>query len=77
MIGEKIASLFNLQVLTALPFNSDVFENLSRGVFVLEHQKDPLTRKFTEMAENMIAIIEQSREVPETSDSGPTRQAVG
>ncbi len=77
MIGEKIASLFNLQVLTALPFNSDVFENLSRGVFVLEHQKDPLTRKFTEMAENMIAIIEQSREVPETSDNGPNRQAVG
>jgi len=77
MIGEKIASLFNLQVLTALPFNSDVFENLSRGVFVLEHQKDPLTRKFTAMAENMIAIIEQSREVPETSDNGPTRQAVG
>jgi len=77
MIGEKIASLFNLQVLTALPFNSDVFENLSRGVFVLEHQKDPLTRKFTEMAENMIAIIEQSREVPETSDNGPHRQAVG
>ncbi len=77
MIGEKIASLFNLQVLTALPFNSDVFENLSRGVFVLEHQKDPLTRKFTEMAENMIAIIEQSREVPETSDNGPNPQAVG
>ena len=77
MIGEKIASLFNLQVLTALPFNSDVFENLSRGVFVLEHQKDPLTRKFTEMAENMIAIIEQSREAPETSDNGRNRQAVG
>jgi MinD-like ATPase involved in chromosome partitioning or flagellar assembly len=77
MIGEKIATLFNLQVLTALPFNSDVFENLSRGVFVLEHQKDPLTRKFTEMAENMIAIIEQSREVAEASDNGPTRQAVG
>jgi len=76
-IGEKIASLFNLQVLTALPFNSDVFENLSRGVFVLEHEKDPMTRKFTEMAENMIAIIEQSLEVPETSDPGPTRQTVG
>ena len=76
-IGEKIAGLFNLQVLTALPFNSDVFENLSRGVFVLEHQKDPLTRKFTEMAENMIAIIEQSLGVPETSDNGPNRQAVG
>ena len=77
LIGEKVASLFNLQVLTALPFNSDVFENLSRGVFVLEHQKDPLTRKFTEMAENMIAIIEQSREAPETSDNGPNPQAVG
>jgi len=25
----------------------------------------------------MIAIIEQSREVPETSDNGPNRQAVG
>jgi hypothetical protein len=76
-IGEKIAGLFNLQVLTALPFNSDVFENLSRGVFVLEHQKDPLTKRFTEMAESMIAIIEQSLVVPETSDNGPTRQTVG
>jgi MinD-like ATPase involved in chromosome partitioning or flagellar assembly len=75
-IGEKIASLFNLQVLTALPFNSDVFENLSRGVFVLEHQKDPLTKRFTEMAENMIAIIDQSLDAPETSDNSSTQQSV-
>lgn len=76
-IGEKIASLFNLQVLTALPFNSDVFENLSRGVFVLEHQKDPLTRKFTELAENMIGIIDQALEGGERYDNGSTPQTVG
>src|SRR5207244_9620580 len=68
MIGEKIASLFNLQVLTALPFNSYVFENLRRGVFVLEHHNDPMTRHFTVVGENMIAIIEPSLEVPRTSD---------
>ncbi len=61
-IGDKIASLFNLQVLTALPFNSDVFENLSRGVFVLDHQKDPLTKRFTELAQNMINTIDQAAE---------------
>ena len=76
-IGEKIASLFNLQVLTALPFNSDVFENLSRGVFVLEHQKDPLTRKFTELAENMIGIIDRALEGEGSYDHGSTPQTVG
>jgi len=76
-IGEKIASLFNLQVLTALPFNSDVFENLSRGVFVLEHQKDPLTRKFTELAENMIGIIDRALEGEESYDHGSTPRTVG
>jgi MinD-like ATPase involved in chromosome partitioning or flagellar assembly len=76
-IGEKIATLFNLQVLTALPFNSDVFENLSRGVFVLEHQKDPLTRKFTELAENMISIIDRALRGGENYDDGSTPQRVG
>jgi MinD-like ATPase involved in chromosome partitioning or flagellar assembly len=76
-IGEKIASLFNLQVLTALPFNSDVFENLSRGVFVLEHPKDPLTRRFTELAENMVATINRALEEGESYDNGSTPQTVG
>lgn len=75
-IGEKIASLFNLQVLTALPFNSDVFENLSRGVFVIDHQKDPLTRKFTELAENMIDAIDRSLSGSETLDDGSAPQPV-
>ncbi len=56
-IGDRLAQLFNLEVLTALPFNSDVFENLSRGVFVLERPKDPLTRRFTELAERMLEAI--------------------
>src|SRR3989442_7391939 len=76
-IGEKIASLFNLQVLTALPFNSDVFENLSRGVFVLEHQKDPLTKRFTELAENMVATIDRALQGGESYDNGSTPQTVG
>ncbi|HMB67047.1 MAG TPA: hypothetical protein VKM96_03750, partial [Candidatus Bathyarchaeia archaeon] len=75
-IGDKIAELFNLQVLTALPFNSDVFENLSRGVFVLEHPKDPLTRRFTELAENMMVIIDRALEGGENYDNGSTPQTV-
>jgi len=75
-IGDKIAGLFNLQVLTALPFNSDVFENLSRGVFVLEHPKDPLTRRFTELAENMMVIIDRALEGGENYDNGSTPQTV-
>ena len=74
-IGEKIASLFNLQVLMALPFNSDVFENLSRGVYVLEHQKDPLTKRFTELAESMIRVIEQALDRENYLD-GSTAQPV-
>jgi MinD-like ATPase involved in chromosome partitioning or flagellar assembly len=76
-IGEKIGGLFNLQVLTALPFNSDVFENLSRGVFVIEHQKDPLTKRFTELAENMIAVIDRALEGEQNYDDGSSPQAVG
>ena len=76
-IGEKIATLFNLQVMTALPFNSDVFENLSRGVFVIEHQKDPLTRRFTELAEKMIGAIDRSQSGPENFDQGSAQQSVG
>lgn len=74
-IGEKIASLFNLQVMTALPFNSDVFENLSRGVFVIEHQKDPLTRRFTELAEKMIGAIDRSQSGSENFDQGSAQQS--
>ena len=75
-IGEKVADLFNLQVLTALPFNSDVFENLSRGVFVLDHQKDPLAKKFTELAEKMIGIIDESLTGTESLVDGPASQPV-
>jgi MinD-like ATPase involved in chromosome partitioning or flagellar assembly len=75
-IGEKIADLFNLQVLTALPFNSDVFENLSRGVFVLEHQKDPLTRRFTELAENIIGVIDRAVEGGASFGEGSSPQPV-
>lgn len=57
-ISERLAQLFGLQVLTALPFNSDVLENLSKGVFVLEKPKDPLTRRFTEIAMKMLEAIE-------------------
>jgi MinD-like ATPase involved in chromosome partitioning or flagellar assembly len=76
-IGDKIAGLFHLEVLTALPFNSDVFENLSRGVFVLEHQKDPLTKRFTELAENMISVIDRALEAGENFDNGSSPQTVG
>jgi len=57
-ITERLAQLFNLHVLTALPFNSDVLENLSKGVFVLERPRDPLTRRFAEVAEKMLEAIE-------------------
>lgn len=52
-IGERLAELFHLQVLTTIPFNSDVLENLSKSVFVLDRPKDPLTRKFAEIAERI------------------------
>jgi MinD-like ATPase involved in chromosome partitioning or flagellar assembly len=57
-IADRLAELFHLQVLTALPFNSDVLENLSKGVFVLEKPKDPLTKRFTEIATKMLEAIE-------------------
>lgn len=57
-ISDRMAQLFGLQVLTALPFNSDVLENLSKGVFVLERPKDPLTHRFTEIARKMLDAIE-------------------
>src|SRR5437660_12863215 len=57
-IADRLAELFNLHVLTALPFNSDVLENLSKGVFVLEKPKDPLTKRFTEIAMKMLEAIE-------------------
>ena len=59
-IGHRLAQLFHLQVLTTIPFNSDVLENLSKGVFVLERPKDPLTRKFAEMAEKMEEAIRRN-----------------
>jgi MinD-like ATPase involved in chromosome partitioning or flagellar assembly len=57
-IADRLAQLFHLHVLTALPFNSDVLENLSKGVFVLEKPKDPLTKRFTEIATKMLEAIE-------------------
>ena len=57
-IADRLAEIFHLQVLTALPFNSDVLENLSKGVFVLEKPKDPLTKRFTEIAMKMLEAIE-------------------
>jgi MinD-like ATPase involved in chromosome partitioning or flagellar assembly len=57
-IADRLAELFHLQVLTALPFNSDVLESLSKGVFVLEKPKDPLTKRFTEIATKMLEAIE-------------------
>jgi MinD-like ATPase involved in chromosome partitioning or flagellar assembly len=69
-ISDRLAQLFNLDVLTALPFNSDVLENLSKGVFVLERPKDPLTRKFTEIAMKMLEAIETGPPVDfSTSDT--------
>jgi MinD-like ATPase involved in chromosome partitioning or flagellar assembly len=58
-ISDRLAQLFGLHVLTALPFNSDVLENLSKGVFVLEKPRDPLTRRFTEIAMKMLEAIER------------------
>ena len=74
-IADRLTQLFGLRVLTALPFNSDVLENLSKGVFVLEKPKDPLTHRFTEIAEKMLAAIET---IPskEPSSSGPVSRSV-
>ena len=57
-IANRLAELFHLNVLTALPFNSDVLENLSKAVFVLEYPNDPLTHRFTELAMNLLDAIE-------------------
>lgn len=57
-ISDRLAELFHLNVLTALPFNSDVLENLSKAVFVLEYPRDPLTGKFTELATALLDAIE-------------------
>lgn len=77
-IGGRLAQLFKLEVLTALPFNSDVFENLSRGVFVLEKPKDPLTKRFTELAEKMLEAIDPTRSRQEDhGGSESPSQAVG
>ena len=58
-IADRLAELFHLNVLAALPFNSDVLENLSKGVFVLEYPRDPLTKRFTEVATMLLQAIEQ------------------
>ena len=57
-IADRLAELFHLNVLAAIPFNSDVLENLSKGVFVLEYPKDPLTRRLTEVATLLVSAIE-------------------
>jgi len=75
-ITTRLAQLFGLDVLTALPFNSDVLESLSKGVFVLERPKDPLTRRFTEIAEKMLEAIESGSH-EDYSSSGPASHSVG
>lgn len=72
-IANRLAELFHLNVLTALPFNSDVLENLSRAVFVLEYPQDPLTHRFTELAATLLDALEgksdyfsRSRAQPQT-----------
>lgn len=61
-IANRLAELFHLNVLTALPFNSDVLENLSKAVFVLEYPRDPLTHRFTELAITLLDAMEGDRE---------------
>jgi len=70
-IGERLAELFHLHVLTSLPFNSDVLENLSRGVFVLEKPKDPLTKRFVELAEKMLEAVEPAGVSEEYTEGQP------
>jgi MinD-like ATPase involved in chromosome partitioning or flagellar assembly len=72
-IADRLAELFHLHVLTSLPFNSDVLENLSKGVFVLEKPKDPLTRRFTEIATKMLEAIETGP-LHDPSSNQPTSQ---
>jgi len=74
-ISDRLADLFHLHVLTALPFNSDVLENLSKGIFVLEKPKDPLTRRFTEIAMKMLEAIEKGP-TEDYSASRPASQTV-
>lgn len=75
-IADRLAQLFHLHVLTALPFNSDVLENLSKGVFVLEKPKDPLTRRFTEIATKMLEAIEAGHS-DDLSTNQPKSQLIG
>ena len=75
-IADRLAQLFHLHVLTALPFNSDVLENLSKGVFVLEKPKDPLTRRFTEIATKMLEAIEAGHS-DDLSTNQPKSQSIG
>ena len=72
-ISDRLTHLFGLHVLTALPFNSDVLENLSKGVFVLERPKDPLTHRFTEIARKMLDAIETSPPAESSSSIAPSR----
>src|SRR5260370_1857738 len=72
-IAYRLAQLFHIHLLTALPFNSDVLENLSKGVFVLEKPKDPLTRRFTEIATKMLEAIETGP-LHDPSANQPTSQ---
>ena len=74
-IGERLAELFHLHVLTALPFNSDVLESLSKGVFVLEKPKDPLTRRFVGLAENILAAVEPAGALGAFAEGQSTAQS--
>ena len=74
-ISDRMAQLFGLRVLTALPFNSDVLENLSKGVFVLERPKDPLTHRFTEIARKMLDAVEAGPRA-ESSSNIPSSSSI-
>lgn len=74
-ITNRLSQLFGLHVLTAIPFNSDVLENLSKGVFVLDNPRDPLTRRFTEIAVKMTEAIE-TETVEDHSSLQPSPQPV-
>ena len=70
-IVNRLSELFHLNVLTALPFNSDVLDNLSKAVFVLEYPRDPLTHRFTELARTLLDTIEGGNDSYSHSRTGP------
>ena len=71
-IANRLGELFHLNVLTAIPFNSDVLENLSKAVFVLEYPRDPLTHRFTELAMTLLEAMEGESESFSLGRTGQT-----